>query len=398
MRFFQKIASIKILTLLLLLNQISVPTTAVANSTLLFSNSNGSFNAWNQGANSIYLNKITGVAGVVITTIRSGWASNVATQSPSNTVYLFSDVSGAPGSVVATFTYASNNGGNWASYSGNYTVPAGNTFFIGQRASIFINNAGGATSNQAGTAWSITYSNRYSGTSLTGPFTNEAIGSSPIWEIYGSSADTTAPTFTSSSSFSVAENILSSANAATIKVSESATVTVSAGADAASFNIITSDSITVFIRFKAPPDFEAPADVGGNNVYEIALTATDAATNAGTQSITITVTDVVDTSSFNSLALAGSATTATFRTVVVITANVSVASRVTFRVNGKVLPGCKNKLATGSGSSFSTTCNWRPSNRGQMNLTAAATPTGAGISSATANAVSIRVINRTGSR
>ena len=210
--------------------------------------------------------------------------------------------------------------------------------------------------------------------------------------------DTTAPTFTSSSSFSVAENIATSANAATIKVSESATVTISAGADAALFNIITSDSVTALIRFKVSPNFEAPADVGGNNVYEITLTATDTAANTGTQSITITVTDVVDTSSFNSLALAGSATTATYRTSVVITANVTVASRVTFRVNGKVLPGCKNKLATGSGSSFSTTCNWRPSNRGQVNLTATATPTGAGISSATANALSIRVGNRSGSR
>jgi hypothetical protein len=210
--------------------------------------------------------------------------------------------------------------------------------------------------------------------------------------------DNTAPTFTSSSSFSASENIATSANAATIKVSESATVTISAGSDSSVFNIVASDSVTALIRFKVSPDFEAPADVGGNNVYEITLTAIDTAANAGTQAITITVTDVVDTSSFNSFALAGSATTATFRSSVVITANVTVASRVTFRVNGKVLPGCKNKLATGSGSSFSVTCNWRPSNRGQVNLTAAATPTGAGISSATANALSIRVGNRTGSR
>ena len=210
--------------------------------------------------------------------------------------------------------------------------------------------------------------------------------------------DTTPPTFTSSSSFSATENIATSATAATIRVSESATVTISSGADAARFNIARSETNTAIIKFNVSPDFEAPADVGSNNVYEITLTATDTAANAGTQSITITVTDVVDTSSFNSLALAGSATTATYRTSVVITANVTVASRVTFRVSGKVLPGCKNKLATGSGSSFSVTCNWRPSNRGQVNLTAAATPTGAGISSATSNALSIRVGNRTGSR
>ena len=210
--------------------------------------------------------------------------------------------------------------------------------------------------------------------------------------------DTTPPTFTSSSTFSAAENIATSATAATIQVSESATVTISSGADAARFNIARSETNTAIIKFNVSPDFEAPADVGGNNVYDITLTATDAAANAGTQSITITVTNVVDTSSFNSLSLAGSTTTAAFRSVVVITANVSVAARVTFRVNGKILPGCKNKLATGSSSSFSATCSWRPSNRGSVALTAAATPTGAGISSTTSNPISIMVERRTGSR
>jgi serralysin len=213
-----------------------------------------------------------------------------------------------------------------------------------------------------------------------------------------SSADTTAPTFTSASSFSAAENIATSATAATIRVSESATVTISSGVDAARFNISRSETNTAIIKFNVSPDFEAPADVGGNNVYELTLTATDAAANAGTQSITITVTDVVDTSSFNSLALAGSATTATFRTAVAITADITVASRVTFRVNGKVLPGCKNRLASGSGSNYSVTCSWKPSNRGAISLTATATPTGAGISSASSNPVSVMVANRTGSR
>jgi len=213
-----------------------------------------------------------------------------------------------------------------------------------------------------------------------------------------STPDTTPPTFTSSSSFSAAENIATSATAATIRVSESATVTISSGADAARFNIARSETNTAIIKFNASPDFEAPADVGGNNVYEITLTATDAAANTGTQSITITVTDVVDTSSFNSLTLAGSATTATYRTVVVITANVTVASKVTFRVNGKILPGCKNKSTTGSSPNIVATCSWKPSNRGIVSLTAGAVPTGAGISSATSMPLSIMVGNRSGSR
>jgi hypothetical protein len=81
-----------------------------------------------------------------------------------------------------------------------------------------------------------------------------------------------------------------------------------------------------------------------------------------------------------------------------ITANVSVAAKVTFNLNGKVLPGCKNRSTTGSSSSHSATCTWKPSRRGDVSLTAAATPTGAGITSTTAAPVSIRVGNRTGSR
>jgi hypothetical protein len=207
--------------------------------------------------------------------------------------------------------------------------------------------------------------------------------------------DTTAPTFTSSSSFSAAENIATSATAATIKVSESATVTISAGSDAALFNIIISDSVTAFIRFKTSPNFETPTDVGGNNVYEITLTATDSAANAGTQSITITVTDVVDTSAFNSLALGGAAT---FRQVVTITANVSVASKVTFRARNVIIAGCKNKLTSGSSPNIVATCSWKPSMRGAVVITASAVPTGAGISSATATPVSVVVGNRVGAR
>ena len=255
-------------------------------------------------------------------------------------------------------------------------------------------SGGGGDAGQLGGGGGGSYNAGTSQTNLSGA--NAATGYVIITSLIV--PDTTAPTFTSSSTFSAAENIATSATAATIRVSESATVTISSGADAARFNIARSETNTAIIKFNASPDFEAPADVGGNNVYEITLTATDTANNAGTQSITITVTDVVDTSSFNSLALAGSATTATYRTAIVITANVTVASRITFRVNGKILPGCKNKLASGSGSSFSVTCNWRPSNRGTVALTAAATPTGAGISSTTSNPISIMVDRRTGTR
>ena len=291
----------------------------------------------------------------------------------------------------------SGGGGGGGGYSGGGGSTQNNATSIGGGGGSFIvsgaTNIATSNGSYAGSSSGITNLNQYNGT-----FNSATYSPGYLTIEIEAVPDTTAPTFTSSSTFSAAENIATSATAATIRVSESATVTISSGADAARFNIARSETNTAIIKFNVSPDFEAPADVGGNNVYEITLTATDAAANAGTQSITITVTNVVDTSSFNSLSLAGSATTAAFRTAVVITANVTVASKVTFRINGKVLPGCKNKLATGSSSSFSATCSWRPSNRGQVNLTAAATPTGAGISSTTSSPVSIMVDRRTGPR
>jgi hypothetical protein len=106
----------------------------------------------------------------------------------------------------------------------------------------------------------------------------------------------------------------------------------------------------------------------------------------------------VDTSAFSLFQLSGAVTTATFRKTTVISATVTVASKISFYANGKVLPGCKNKLATGSGSSFTANCSWRPSNRGAVKLTAASTPTGAGITGATAPQLNIWVGNRTGPR
>ena len=286
------------------------------------------------------------------------------------------------------------NGGN-AGYAYSYGESGGGGGYYGGGASGTGMGGGGGSGYVGGvttttlTAGNLTMPDPTSG-STTGRSGN---GFAKITYTYA--PDTTAPTFSSSSTFSAAENIATSSNAATIKVSESATVTISAGSDASLFNIITSDSVTAFIRFKTSPNFEAPADVGVNNVYEITLTATDAAANAGTQSITITVTDVVDTSSFNSLALGGSAT---YRQLVTITANVSVASRVTFRARNVIISGCKNKLTTGSSPNIVATCSWKPSMRGAVVITASAVPTGAGISTATATPVSVVVGNRVGAR
>ncbi|RYY93124.1 MAG: cadherin domain-containing protein, partial [Alphaproteobacteria bacterium] len=49
--------------------------------------------------------------------------------------------------------------------------------------------------------------------------------------------------------------------------------------------------VTREVRFVTQPDFEAPADAGGNNVYDISFTASDGAMTA-TQNVAITVANV----------------------------------------------------------------------------------------------------------
>jgi Ca2+-binding RTX toxin-like protein len=71
---------------------------------------------------------------------------------------------------------------------------------------------------------------------------------------------------------------------------EGATVTyaISGGADAARFAV---DPTTGEIRFIEAPDFEAPADQDGDNVYEVTVAAQDGS-SLDTQALSVTVTDV----------------------------------------------------------------------------------------------------------
>ena len=64
-----------------------------------------------------------------------------------------------------------------------------------------------------------------------------------------------------------------------------------AGVDAALFSI---DSVTGVLTFNAAPNFEAPGDAGGDNVYNVTVVVSDGAGGIDTQALTITVTDAND--------------------------------------------------------------------------------------------------------
>ena len=100
-----------------------------------------------------------------------------------------------------------------------------------------------------------------------------------------------APAFTSPDSASVEENQTVAYTAmATDADGDTVSYSLSRGADAALFTI---DETTGVVSFMDAPDFEDPGDAGGNNVYDITVTASDG-DNSTDHDVAITVTDVND--------------------------------------------------------------------------------------------------------
>lgn len=101
------------------------------------------------------------------------------------------------------------------------------------------------------------------------------------------------PVFTSPSAFSVAENQTAAAQlAATDPDGDDLVYSITGGADAGLFDI---DAATGAVTFKNAPNFEVPADAGGNNVYDVDVAVDDGNGLVGEASLAITVTDVVET-------------------------------------------------------------------------------------------------------
>ena len=111
----------------------------------------------------------------------------------------------------------------------------------------------------------------------------------------------------------------------------------------------------------------------------------------------ITYPDVPQTSTISSFSLTGNALTATYRTAVTITAVASVPSKITFKVNNVIIPGCKSRQTTGAAPSSQATCSWKPSTRGSAFISAVAVPNNATTSGSSAK-LAISISNRSTKR
>ena len=122
------------------------------------------------------------------------------------------------------------------------------------------------------------------------------------------------PVFTSSAAPSVAENTTAVVQiAATDADGDAVTATISGGADAARFSLSASGALS----FNAAPNFEAPADAGADNTYNVTIRASDVHGNTTDQALAVKVTDVNEAPT----AIALSGTTAS------IAENTSTAAR-----------------------------------------------------------------------
>ena len=105
----------------------------------------------------------------------------------------------------------------------------------------------------------------------------------------------TAPSITSPTTATTPENVSTTTAVYTATGTDpdagtTLTYSITGGADANLFNI---NSSTGAVTFKTSPNFEAPADSGANNVYDIVVQVSDGTLTAS-QAVAITVTDVAE--------------------------------------------------------------------------------------------------------
>lgn len=86
-----------------------------------------------------------------------------------------------------------------------------------------------------------------------------------------------------------------------------------------------------------------------------------------------------------------------YRTATSVTTYTSIAGVVSFKSNGKFIPGCRNR-ASNAGNSFTATCTFKPAVHGSIVITSIFTPTDSAYQSATATGVKSGIGTRSSSR
>ena len=181
-----------------------------------------------------------------------------------------------------------------------------------------------------------------------------------------------APTFTSASTAAVAENVSTTTTAYIAKAvsadgAAQLMYSISGGADASLFNINTS---TGAVTFKASPNYEAPNDFGGNNVYDIILQASDGLQTSG-QAVSISLTNVneppviISAGAVSTLEQISSSTAV----YIVLASDPDAGSTISYKISGGADASLFNiNSSTGAVTFKSSPCFGMPSDAGSNNI------------------------------
>ncbi len=240
--------------------------------------------------------RVTATQAVTVTELRYYRAANDANDTDIRAGHLWD----AQGNLLSTVTFTSTPGqSGWQ--SADLLTPvdlvAGQTYTVSYRTqdnylatqgyfSTSHSDASGALTAPAGANGVYAY-----GSGLTLP--TGSFQSSNYWVDLGVVIDQTpnvAPVVTSSNLFSIPENQLS---VGTVTASDpdgnALSYAIAGGVDAARFVM---NASTGALSFVFAPNFEAPADSGANNVYNLNISVSDSIAAPVTQAIQVTVTDV----------------------------------------------------------------------------------------------------------
>ncbi len=189
----------------------------------------------------------------------------------------------ANGQDLLSFTNQNGISGSWDASTGTLTLSGSATVAQYQTAlrSITYSNSSENPSTAARTvSFTVTDSSSAASNTATRTVSVTAVNDAPVITSNGGGT---------SASISIAENSTAVTTVTATDVDSSNLVySISGGADAARFTI---DSTTGALSFVTAPNFEAPTDAGGNNVYDVIVQVSDGSLT-DTQAIAVTVTDV----------------------------------------------------------------------------------------------------------
>ncbi|WP_310451438.1 putative Ig domain-containing protein [Sulfuritalea sp.] len=201
--------------------------------------------------------------------------------------------------------------------------------------------------------------------------------------------DNSNPVFTSATTANFAENGTGTAYA-TATTDATTLVYTKGGADAALFNI---NSSTGAVSFATAPNFEAPADVGTDNVYDITVTATDALGHASNHNVAITVTNANEAPTLTSGATASFAENAAGTVYTVTATDPDAGASLSYALGGT--DAARFAINSSSGAvTFATTPNFEAAtDSGADNVYNITVTASDGTNTTAAQAVAITVTN-----